>query len=55
MTLVKERAEHLLMDIGRVAPHDPTLKTLGSIAHHAGRIANTVQPRHSFNHAGPVY
>lgn len=49
MTLLKTRVEQLLLDISRVAPHDPSLKTLSNMSQTAGRIAESVQMRH-----GPV-
>lgn len=57
MSLVKERAENLFVEISRVAPHDPTLKTLGSIAHHARRIEDLFRPRNSGPQfgQGPAY
>jgi hypothetical protein len=57
MSLIKARSEQLMMDIGRVAPQDPSLKTLNSLAHVAARIMDAVQgSRHaSLGHQGPSY
>ncbi|KAL2116242.1 hypothetical protein VTJ04DRAFT_8409 [Mycothermus thermophilus] len=51
MTLLKNRIEQLLVEISRIAPHDPTLKTLSSMIQVATRIAETVQMRHGPMHA----
>ncbi|KAK0651058.1 hypothetical protein B0T16DRAFT_442635 [Cercophora newfieldiana] len=40
MSLVKSRSEQLMMDISRIAPQDPSLKTLANLAHVAGRITD---------------
>lgn len=51
MNILKTRIEQLLLEISRIAPHDPALKTLSSMSQVAGRIAETVQVRHGSVHA----
>ncbi|KAK4239222.1 hypothetical protein C8A03DRAFT_14376 [Achaetomium macrosporum] len=51
MTLLKTRIEGLFLEISRIAPHDPALKTLSSMSQIAGRIAESVQMRHGPMHA----
>jgi len=46
MSVVKSRAEQLLIEISRVAPNDPSLKTLATLGHVASRISDAVQSRH---------
>jgi len=46
MSLVKDRTEQLLLEISRIAPHDPSLKTLANLGHIAGRISDSAQGRH---------
>lgn len=43
MGLIKGRVEQLFLRVSRLAPSDPTLKTLTNMANVAGRIAETVQ------------
>lgn len=50
MTLMKTRVETLLLEISRVAPHDPSLKTLSNMAHVAGRIAESAS--HTLHNSG---
>ncbi|KAL2158755.1 hypothetical protein VTH06DRAFT_3946 [Thermothelomyces fergusii] len=50
MNILKTRIEQLFLEISRIAPHDPALKTLSNMSQVAGRIAETVQMRH-----GPVH
>lgn len=38
MGLLKTRIEHLFVRISRIAPNDPTLKSLTNMANVAGRI-----------------
>jgi hypothetical protein len=51
MTLLKTRIEQLFLEISRIAPHDPALKTLSNMSQIAGRIAESVQVRHGPMHA----
>lgn len=51
MNLLKTRIEQLLLDISRVAPHDPSLKTLSTMSQIAGRVAENAQVRHGPMHA----
>jgi hypothetical protein len=50
MTLLKTRIEQLFLEISRIAPHDPALKTLSNMGQAAGRIAESVQIRHNPMH-----
>jgi len=53
---LKSRIEQLLLDISRIAPHDPSIKTLSGLSQLASRIAESVQSvqvRHASMH-GPV-
>ncbi|KAH6613248.1 hypothetical protein F5144DRAFT_587091 [Chaetomium tenue] len=51
MTLLKTRIEQLFLEISRIAPHDPALKTLSNMSQVAGRVAENVQMRHGPMHA----
>jgi hypothetical protein len=55
MSLIKSRTEQLLVDISRVAPHDPALKTLANLGHMATRISENVQGRHPMGLGGSQY
>jgi hypothetical protein len=51
MNLLKTRIEGLFLEISRIAPHDPVLKTLSNLSQVANRIAESVQMRHPPMHA----
>ncbi|KAK3303936.1 uncharacterized protein B0T15DRAFT_399494 [Chaetomium strumarium] len=51
MNLLKTRIEGLFLEISRIAPHDPALKTLSNLSQVANRIAESVQMRHAPMHA----
>ncbi|KAK5651962.1 hypothetical protein OQA88_11505 [Cercophora sp. LCS_1] len=56
MSMVKDRAEQLWVDLNRIAPNELLVKTLLNIAQIAGRIADNVQSHQSpSGHPVPSY